>query len=63
MIGTNSFLDFFEKQLKVNFVDAESGKRALDIIGKQKKQNANPLNNPAYKSDYDKFPERRRWAQ
>ena len=60
MIDTKSFIEFFEKQLGVNFVDAGSGRWALDIIGKQKKQDANPLNNPAYKSDYDKFLERRR---
>jgi len=60
MIDTKSFIEFFGNQLGVNFVDAGSSRRALDIIGKQKKQDANPLNNPAYKSDYDKFLERRR---
>ena len=32
MIDPKSFMEFFEKQYGVTFVDANTGKRALDII-------------------------------
>lgn len=32
MIDAKSFMEFFEKEYDVSFVDANTGKRALDII-------------------------------
>jgi hypothetical protein len=41
--------------LKTDLNDGKTGKSALDSIAEQNKINYNPLNDPAYKSDYDMF--------
>ena len=35
MIDTKSFMEFFEKEYGVKFVDANTGKNALDIINEK----------------------------
>ena len=54
MIDAKNFMEFFEKEFNVQFIDNETGKRALDIVAENERNN-NPYSNPAYKSDYDKF--------
>ena len=46
-------MEFFERECNVQFIDQETGKRALDIIAEQeaiKKLRSNDV-----QSDYDKF--------
>ena len=54
MIDIKSFMEFFEKEYDVQFVDAQTGKRVWDIIAEKEKKNV-PYGDSAYKSDYDKF--------
>jgi hypothetical protein len=46
-------MEFFEKECGVQFIDASTGKKALDIIAENEQRKSNLYNNPAYKSDYD----------
>ena len=55
MIDAKSFMEFFEKEYGVTFVDAQTGKKALDVITEKEQIRSNPYNDPAYKSDYDRF--------
>ena len=55
MIDAKSFMEFFEKEYGVTFVDGNTGKKALDIIAEKENTQGNPYNHPAYKSDYDSF--------
>jgi len=55
MITAKNFMEFFEKEFNVQFIDSQSGRRALDIIAENEKGKDNPYNDPRYKSDYDKF--------
>ena len=43
MINPKSFMEFFEKECGVQFIDTESGKKALDIIA-EKEEKKNCLN-------------------
>jgi len=54
MIDAKGLMELFEKEFNVKFIDTETQKRVLDIISENEKKN-NPYNDPAYKSDYDKF--------
>ena len=54
MIDAKSFMEFFEKECNVKFVDHKTGKSVLDIIAERDKRK-NPYNESANKSDYDKF--------
>jgi len=54
MIDAKSFVEFFEKEYGVKFVDANTGKKVLDIMA-EKENKHNPYNDPSYKSDYDRF--------
>ena len=54
MIDAKSFMEFFEKEYGVHFVDAQTGE-ILDIKAEYVRRKNNPYNDPAYKSDYDKF--------
>ena len=53
MINAKSFMEFFERECNVVFIDQLTGKRALDIIAENEKQKDYPYNHPLYKSDYD----------
>jgi hypothetical protein len=55
MINAKSFMEFFEKEYDVKFVDAKTGRNARDVVEEHEKIKNNPYNNPAYKSDYDRF--------
>ena|GEM_PF-3581215 len=55
MINAKSFMEFFERECNVVFIDQVTGKRALDIIAENEKQKDYPYNHPLYKSDYEKF--------
>jgi len=54
MIDAKSFMEFFEKECGVKFVDAETGRDALDVVTERDRKNI-PYGHPAYKSDYDRF--------
>jgi hypothetical protein len=56
MINSKQFMEFFEAQCGVNFIDIKTGKRSLDSISEQVREN--PYNNRNYKSDYDRFLEK-----
>ena len=51
MIDAKGIMEFFEKEYNVQFVDAKTGKRALDIVAEKEKRKSISFNN----SDYDKF--------
>ena len=53
MIDAKSFIEFFEKECNVKFIDAETGESALDIIAKKEEIEKNSHN----RSDYDEFSE------
>ena len=55
MITAKEFMEFFEKEYNVKFVDAKTGKHALDVLSENTKKSENPHDNPLYKSDYDEF--------
>ena len=55
MIDAKSFMEFFEKEYGVTFVDGKIGRKALDVAAESAKSRNNPYSDPAYKSDYDKF--------
>jgi len=55
MINPKSFIEFCEKELKVEFVDITTGKRVLDLIAEKEDINKHPYRNLLYKSDYDLF--------
>ena len=55
MIDAKSFMEFFEKEYGVTFVDGKTGRKALDVVAEKAKSRNNPYSNPAYKSDYDRF--------
>ena len=54
MIDEKSFIEFFEKEYGVIFVDSKTGMKALDVI-ENKKIDSNPFSEPTYKSGYDRF--------
>jgi hypothetical protein len=54
MIDAKSFMEFFEKEFDVQFIDSLTGKKVLDIIAENEKKPV-PYGHPAYKSDYDRF--------
>ena len=54
MIDAKSFMKFFEEEMGVEFIDSNTGKRALDVIGEREAKNSK-YNDPRYKSDYDRF--------
>ena len=54
MIDAKSFMEFFEKQFNIQFIDVETGMKALDVVAEHEKKNA-PYGSPEYKSDYDRF--------
>ena len=47
--------EFFKKELKVEFVDINTGRRVLDLIAEEDIKKKHPYRNPLYKSDYDLF--------
>ena len=55
MIDAKSFMEFFEKEYGVTFVDGKTGRKALDVVAENVKSRDNPFDDPAYKSDYDRF--------
>jgi len=55
MITPKSFIEFCEKELKVEFVDITTGRKVLDIIAEKEDIKKHPYRNPLYKSDYDLF--------
>lgn len=58
MIDAKRFMEFFEKEFNVQFIDAQTGKKALDLITEDEKRKYNPYADPAYRSDYDDFLEK-----
>ena len=55
MIDAKSFMEFFEKEYGVTFVDGNTGKKTLDIIAKKEKTQGNPDTHSAIKPDCDRF--------
>ena len=55
MIDDKSFMEFFEKEFNVKFVDAKTGESAADIISRNREKNTNQYNDTEYNSDYDVF--------
>ena len=55
MIDAKSFMEFFEKEYGVTFVDGKTGRKALEVAAENAKSISNPYNDPAYKSDNDRF--------
>jgi len=55
MISAKEFMEFFEKEYNVKFVDAKTGKHALDVLSENSKKSENTHDNSECKSDYDKF--------
>jgi len=55
MIDAKSFMEFFEREYGVQFIDAKMGKRVQDIMPEKKFQKNIPIDHPAYRSDYDEF--------
>jgi len=53
MINARNFMEFFEKECNVQFIDQKTGRRALNIIAEEeaiKKLRSNDV-----QSDYDRF--------
>jgi len=58
MIDAKSFMEFFEKEYGVTFVDGKTGRKALEVVAENGKTRSNPpYNDPTYKSDYDRLEE------
>lgn len=55
MINPKNFLEFCEKEFKIEFVDSNTGKKVLDIIAENEVKKKYPYRNSLYKSDYDLF--------
>ena len=55
MIDAKSFIEFFEEEFNIEFVDQQTGERVLDIIAESDERDKNSYKNSAYKSDYDRF--------
>jgi hypothetical protein len=55
MIDAKSFMEFFEREFNVKFVDAKTCRNAIDYIAEQDKIKNIAYHDPTYKSDYDLF--------
>ena len=53
MIDAKKFMEFFEKECNVRFIDMKTGKKALGVLSEE--NNKIPYSDPAYKSDYDRL--------
>jgi len=54
MITAKEFMEFFEKEYNVKFVDAKTGKHALDVLSENSKKSEYPQSNPDCKSELDR---------